>query len=80
MARDGLRMNVRNFLVGLNVSEVRRELDCSVRRGETIRAGYIEEFLHELEDELADCGAYDGCDSDPMWDGEDDVVTPARYF
>ena len=43
-----LRANVRNFLVGLTMAEVRRELDLSVAMGDTARAGYIDEWLQEL--------------------------------
>ena len=43
-----VRSNVRNFLVPLTVAEVTAELDLSVEMGDTVRAGYIAEFLAEL--------------------------------
>jgi hypothetical protein len=46
---------VRNFLVPLTVAEVQRELDLSVEMGDTVRAGYVEEFLRELEADFAGC-------------------------
>jgi hypothetical protein len=57
-----LRMNVRNWLVPLTVAEVQDELDWAIEQGETEKAGYIEEFLHELEAE------FDGCETDDDWD------------
>jgi hypothetical protein len=48
-----IRQNVRNFLVGLTLSEVRNELALSIEMGSADRAKYIEEFLHELEEEQA---------------------------
>jgi hypothetical protein len=49
-----LRQNVRNFLVGLTVTEVQDELDLSVDMGDNDRAKYVEEFLNELLDECDD--------------------------
>jgi hypothetical protein len=61
-----LRSNIRNFLVGLTLSEIRVVLAGAVERGETRRAGYIEEYLREEEEEEEeDC---------------DDVVIPLAYF
>jgi hypothetical protein len=60
-----LRSNVRNFLVGLTLSEIRGLLAGAVERGETRRAGYIEEYLREVEEEEESC---------------DDVTIPLAYF
>jgi hypothetical protein len=60
-----LRSNVRNFLVGLTISEIRDVLAGSVERGETRRADFIEEYLREVEEEEESC---------------DDVVIPLAYF
>ena len=46
-----LRQNVRNFLLPMTVAEVRRELELSIEAGDTARAGYVEEFLREVEAE-----------------------------
>ena len=50
-----LRMNVRNFLMVATEAEVRGELALSIERGDTERAGYVEECLCELLAESADC-------------------------
>lgn len=50
-----LRMNVRNFLLPMRISEVQRELELSLERGDTERAGYVEEVLRELEPKCAGC-------------------------
>lgn len=75
-----LRMNVRNFLLPMRIPEVQRELELSLERDDTERAGYVEEFLRELEAEFnggepfASCqGCYcspceclpDDCNCDP---------------
>lgn len=72
-----LRQNVRNFLLPLTIAEVRKELEISVERGDARRAGYIEEFLDELE---AD---FNGCDEDSYlegFDGSDDCIVPKAWF
>lgn len=68
-----LRQNVRNFMVGLSISEVRIELAGAVERGETRRAGYIEEWLCELEEENALYG------DDDDWADGDDCITPVAW-
>lgn len=50
-----VRQAVRNFLAPLTVAEVQRELDLSIEMGATVRAGYVEEFLRELEADFAGC-------------------------
>jgi hypothetical protein len=74
-----LRAAVRNFLLVATEAEVRGELALSIERGDTERAGYVEECLCELlaenadDDEEADFAAledflgddnYPGCGSD----------------
>ena len=66
-----IRQNVRNFLVGLTISEVRTEWAMSIDMGQTVRAKYVEEFLRELEEEDSD---------DDDWDAGDDCIAPAAYF
>jgi len=51
-----LRQNVRNFLLPLTLQQMQVELDISVEMGDTARAGYVKEFMREVE---AD---FDGCD------------------
>ena len=68
-----LRQNVRNFMVGLTISEVREALAGAVERGETRRAGYIEEWLGELEEENALYG------DDDAWADGDDCITPVAW-
>lgn len=41
------RMNVRNFLVGLNDEEIRLELEVSELQGWNERAKWIREYLEE---------------------------------
>jgi hypothetical protein len=56
-----LRQNVRNFLLPMTVVEVQRELELSVEAGDTVRAGYVKEFLCELEtesNERENCDGY----------------------
>jgi hypothetical protein len=50
-----LRQNVRNFLVPLTIAEVERELELSVERGDEARAGYVSEFLDELNADFDNC-------------------------
>jgi len=50
-----LRQNVRNFLIPLTISEVKRELELSLEMGQTRRADYIAEFLRELEEDFNNC-------------------------
>ncbi len=57
-----IRQAVRSFLVPLTIAEVRAELDLSVAMGDTIRAGYVAEFLRELEADFNDCDVDDGSD------------------
>jgi hypothetical protein len=60
-----LRMNIRNYLVGLSLSEIRTVLAGAVERNETARAGHIEDYLREVEEEEESC---------------DDVTIPLAYF
>jgi hypothetical protein len=60
-----LRGNIRNYCVGLSLSEIRTMLTDAVTRGEQCRAGYIEEYLCEVEEEEESC---------------DDVTIPLSYF
>jgi hypothetical protein len=60
-----LRMNIRNYLIGLSLSEIRTMLADATTRGERSRAGYIEEYLREVEEEEESC---------------DDVTVPLAYF
>ncbi len=46
-----LRQNVRNFLVGLTLSEMRVVLEDAITRGQSDRAKYIAEFIREVESE-----------------------------
>ena len=43
------RQNVRNYLVPMTMAELQRELNMSVERGDTKRAGYVSEFIREVE-------------------------------
>lgn len=45
------RMNVRNYLAGLSISEIRTVLEGVVERGETARADFTAEYLREVEEE-----------------------------
>jgi hypothetical protein len=47
MPNAQLRMNVRNFLVGLNKTEIEREWELSIERGDMERAECIDEYLDE---------------------------------
>jgi len=49
MPNRQFRQNVRNLLVPLTTAELQRELVLSVERGDTERAGYVEEFIREVE-------------------------------
>ena len=42
-----IRAAVRGFLLTATVEEIRKELEISVERGDTVRAGYVEECLRE---------------------------------
>jgi hypothetical protein len=42
-----VRAAVRAFLMTATIEEIRRELEISVERGDTVRAGYVEEYLNE---------------------------------
>jgi len=55
-----LRQDIRNFLIPLTTAELQRELDLSIDMGDTVRAGYVEEFIRDLE---ADFNGCDGSDS-----------------
>ena len=48
-----VRQNVRNFLLPMTVAEVRRERDLLLERGDTVGAGYADEFLREVEADFA---------------------------
>lgn len=53
-----VRAAVRAFLLTATVEEMQRELEISVERGDTVRAGYVEECLREAyadEPEVVDC-------------------------
>ena len=52
MTYNQLRVNVRNFLVGLTMSEMAAEWDISVAMGNTQRADYIGEYMREVESEF----------------------------
>ena len=54
-----LRQNVRNFLVPMRISEVERELELSIERGDSERAEYVAEFLRELEADFNECETED---------------------
>jgi hypothetical protein len=56
-------MNVRNFLLPMTEAEVQVELNLSVERGDTARAGYVEEFLCELQ---AECNACPVCEDETV--------------
>jgi len=82
-----LRMNVRNFLVGLTPSEIRTVLDAAVREGDEVRAGYISEYLDEVLEECAEYGDGSDCDCNHVCercDGsdcyDDSGVFPVSYF
>jgi hypothetical protein len=56
-------MNVRNFLLVATEAEMQVERDLSIERGDTERAGYVEECLCELRAESAECAVcYDETD------------------
>jgi len=46
-----LKQNVRNFLYPLTLAEMRDVLELSIEAGDTVRAGYVEEFIREVEAE-----------------------------
>jgi len=54
------RMNVRNYLCGLTLPEMRKELAVSIEMGNAGRAQYIEEYIADVE---AD---FDGCDENTL--------------
>jgi hypothetical protein len=68
MAYNVHRANVRNFLVGLTLAECRDWALAASERGDTESAGYANEFISELEDELDDSPSCDDC------------TFPAAYF
>ena len=69
-----LRQNVRNFLLPLTIAEVERELEISLEMGNTVRAGYVEEFLGELYEEFS------GYEDDDDWDDDDDCIYAKGIF
>ena len=69
-----LRQNIRNYLVGLTIAEVQRELAGAIERGEDRRAEYIGEFLDDLEEE------FNACETDDDWDDGDEAIRVAEYF
>ena len=48
MLNSRVRMNIRNFLVGLTVPEIQTELSVSIEQGRFARAECIEEYLNEV--------------------------------
>lgn len=64
-----LRMNVRNFLLGATLAEMLKELEISIERGDTERAGYIKELI--CEDYGDDAIGDDGDDGD---DGDNSTI------
>ena len=46
-----LRQNVRNFLLGATVEQVKQERTISLEMGDFERADYVDEFLTELLEE-----------------------------
>lgn len=50
-----LRQNVRNFLLPMTLPELRRELELSMESGDEERAGYIDEFIREVEADFNEC-------------------------
>ena len=50
-----IRLNVRNYLVPMTCAEVRVELDLSIAAGDMVRAGYIMEWMSDLEHQFNDC-------------------------
>lgn len=54
-----IRQALRNFLIPLTIAEVERELELSIERGDSVRAGYVEEFLQELYDDFDNCETED---------------------
>ncbi len=50
-----IRANVRSFLVPLTMAELQDELDMSVAQGDAVRAGYIEEFIRDVEADFSHC-------------------------
>ena len=49
-----VRQNIRNFLLPMSVAEAQRERDLLLERGDTVGAGYADEFIRELEAEQAE--------------------------
>jgi hypothetical protein len=43
----------------MTVAEVERELELSIERGDEARAGYVSEFLNELEADFNNCDTPD---------------------
>lgn len=64
MPNRQFRQNVRNLLVPLTTVELQRELVLSVERGDTERAGYVEEFIREVEADF-NGSLCEGCYCDP---------------
>lgn len=65
-----VRQNVRNFLCPMTVAEAQRERDLLLERGDTVGAGYADEFIRELEADLNDGEPFapvlcEGCYCDP---------------
>lgn len=54
---EQLRLAIRNFLYPMIETEVRKELDLSRERGDTVRAGYIQDYLDTEEEFASDCNA-----------------------
>ena len=54
-----IRLNVRNYLVPMTCAEVRVELDLSIAAGDMVRAGYIKEWMSDLEHQFNDCEGHD---------------------
>jgi hypothetical protein len=47
MPNAQLRSNLRNFLYPMTETEIRRERELSIERGDEARADYIDEYLNE---------------------------------
>jgi hypothetical protein len=71
-----LRMNVRNFLLVATEAEVRGELALSIERGDTERAGYVEECLCELLAESAESAESAECKGCP---GDSGLGVPVDF-
>jgi hypothetical protein len=60
MPNAQLRANLRNFLYPMNESEVRRERELSLERGDEVRADCIDDYLNEEFETWADWRAEAG--------------------